>query len=392
MNFALKASRLGKWLPSYLWQRLSRRAYRGPVHLIIALADHFEPAITPNAGAARASRDIQEQRLDSWCRDYPQAVDNWRDCDGRPFVHTYFYPAEQYDKVLINRLAAHCAAGWGEIEIHLHHGEQEPDTADNTRRQLLEFRDALASKHGALCYLDNSDIPRYAFVHGNFALANSAGGQNCGVDGEMQVLAETGCYADMTMPAAPFHRAQLAKINSLYECGLPLGQNIPHRQGRDLECGQRPEIFPLMVQGPLLPNFNAAAGSRRFGIENGALTTSNPPTLQRLQLWKRAAIRVDGQPDWLFIKLHCHGMDPTQHDAVLGASMQKFLRELVEGAPQRGETLHFVCAREMVNIILAACDGKDGDPGQYRNYRLKRICSTSFPSPRDRAFQEVLKD
>ena len=38
----------------------------------------------------------------------------------------------------------------------------------------------------------------YAFVHGNFALANSAGGRYCGVDEEMQILAETGCYADMT--------------------------------------------------------------------------------------------------------------------------------------------------------------------------------------------------
>jgi hypothetical protein len=27
----------------------------------------------------------------------------------------------------------------------------------------------------------------------------------------------------------------------------------------------------------------------------------------------------------------------------------------------------------MVNIILAACDGRDGSPGDYRDYRLRRI-------------------
>ena len=27
----------------------------------------------------------------------------YRDSDGRPFVHTYFYPAEQYEKGLIDR-------------------------------------------------------------------------------------------------------------------------------------------------------------------------------------------------------------------------------------------------------------------------------------------------
>jgi len=52
--------------------------------------------------------------------------------------------------------------------------------------------------------------------------------------------------------------------------------------------------------------------------------------------------------------------------------MRDFLRELVEGAERRGEILHFVSAREMVNIILAACDGREGNPAEYRDYRLKR--------------------
>jgi len=385
LSFAARASYLGRWLPSYGWQRLIRRAHRGPVHLVITLADHFEPAIVPGNGHARAPYADQERRLERWCRDYPRAVTEWRDAEGCAFNHTYFYPAEQYDKSLIDRLAEHCAAGCGEIEIHLHHGVDGPDTAENTRRQLLEFRDKLAADHGCLCYMDGSGVPRYGFVHGNFALANSAGETNCGVDSEMQVLADTGCYADFTLPTATFGRAQIGKINSLYECGLPLNERAPHRKGRDLERGRRPEIFPLMVQGPLLPDIDSPTRARRFGIENGALTDTNPPSLHRLRLWKQAAICVQGRPDWLFIKLHCHSMDPTQEDAVIGASMRHFLRELVEGAPERSETLHFVCAREMVNIILAACDSREGNPGDYRDYRLTKSRSlassvTSVPS------------
>jgi len=372
MSLTEKFLYCARWLPSYGFQMLTRRVGGGPLHLVIALADHFEPAIIPSGGAARAPYSEQERRLERWCREYPRAVAEWCDSEGRPFIHTYFYPAEQYDKGLIDRLAEHCAAGWGEIEIHLHHGMTAPDTAENTRRQLLEFRDVLASEHGCLSYLDGSELPRYAFVHGNFALANSAGGAYCGVDAEMQVLAETGCYADLTLPTAFFHRAQTSKINSVYECAPPLNRRAPHREGRDLKRGRRPEIFPLMVQGPLLPDFDSANHAMRIGIENGALTKSNPPDVRRVNLWKRAGISVQGQPDWLFIKLHCHSMDPTQEDAVLGDSMRRFLNELVEGAPQRNETLHFVSAREMVNIILAACDGRDGNPRDYREYRLKR--------------------
>jgi len=372
-----KARRSMRWLPSYFWQRVARRAHAGRTHLIIALADHFEPAIVPHDGSARAPYREQERRVEYWCSEYPKAADRWRDGDGCPFKHTYFYPAEQYEAGLLDWLASHAAAGWGEIEVHLHHGMQAPDTEENTRLQLQEFRDRLASRHGSLCYLDGGGSPRYAFVHGNFALANSSGGRNCGVDSEMQILADTGCYADFTFPPGLYHRAHMAKINSLYECSLPLSRKGAHRDGRNLEIGRRPEVFPLMVEGPLMLSFARPNGSRLMAVENGSLTWNNPPMLSRLRLWKQAAIAVQGRPDWLFIKLQGHGMDPRDRDVMLGVAMEHFLRALVEGASQRSEVLHFVSAREMVNIMLAACDGHDGNPGEYRDYRLKRVQGVS---------------
>lgn len=358
--FARKLS-LGRWLPSYAWQRLTRTSTHGRVHLIFALADHFEPAIVPEDGRARASLSEQNRRVEQWCTQYPRSIDSWRDQEGRAFVHTYFYPAEQYERGLVDRIAEHCRNGWGEVEIHLHHGVDSPDTAENTRRQLTEFRDTLAANHGCLSRLDGSGPLRYAFVHGNFTLANSAGGYACGVDSEMQILADTECYADLTLPAAAFHPAQIGKINSLYECSLPLNKRAPHREGRNLRVGRAPQKFPLIVQGPLMLDFDGKARNGFARVENAALTGANPPGMRRLKLWKKAAIGVQDRPDWIFIKLHCHSMDPTQRESVMGAAMHRFLSELVGGASDRQEVIHFVTAREMVNIIWAACDGR-GEP------------------------------
>jgi hypothetical protein len=218
---------------------------------------------------------------------------------------------------------------------------------------------------------EGSGQPRYGFVHGNFALANSARGRYCGVDSEMKILAESGCYADFTLPTAPRHPSQTARINSLYECASSLEKRAPQRKGIDLRVGRAPRTLPLIIQGPLLTDLKRSFSSRRLVIENGAITAANPLSLQRLPLWKQAQIHVHGRPEWLFIKLHCHSMDPRQKDVVIGSAFRQFLEELVSGAKSRNETLHFVTTREMANIALAGCDGKDGNPGEYRDYRFK---------------------
>jgi len=377
MNWITASERIRtnlRWFPAYFWQRCVRRSPDvRPMHLVIALADHFEPVNSTGDSKKRVNGHEWEHRLKEWCREYPVAVDAWRDDEGKPLRHTYFFPAEEYDPAMIDRLSEHCHSGWGEIEIHLHHGVTAPDTAEHTHRTLVEFRDALAAR-GCLSRQDGVGPPRYAFVHGNWALANSAQGRFCGVDEEMQILASTGCYADFTLPAPT--SAQISKINALYECALPLNRSAPHRQGSDLQCDRAPKIFPLIIQGPLLLDFGRRKNRWPYllGIENGELSGNNPPTLRRLQLWREAAITVRGRPEWLFIKLHCHGMVRRDEPAMFGVSIQRFLRELLEGPGNRTEyRVHFVTAREMVNIALAACDGCTGNPGDYRDYRFQLI-------------------
>src|ERR1019366_5897086 len=150
----------------------------------------------------RVPRSEQERRVEWWTREYPKVVEGWRDHDGRPLVHTYFYPAEQYDEGLLEMLAEHCHAGWGEVEVQLHHGIPHPDTAENPRQLLTEFRDRLAFRHRCLALAEGSTRPRYAFVHGIFALVITTAGRSCCVHSQIQILAETGCHADMALPAA----------------------------------------------------------------------------------------------------------------------------------------------------------------------------------------------
>jgi hypothetical protein len=361
-----KISANAGWVPAYLWQRaFCKRSRKRPIHLIIAVADHFEPYIVPHAPKKDLPQSQQLKRVRDWCNRYPAAFSTACDSNGSPFRHTYFFPAERADVEILEILADHCRAGFGEIEIHLHHGVSSPDTAENTRTRLVQFRDLLAAL-GCLSRTTDSNQPRYAFVHGNWALANSAKGRFCGVDSEMQILAETGCYADFTLPSAPA-RGQVSKVNSIYECKGALDHVAPHRQGRDLRRGFPPSVFPIIVQGPLLIDWGSSKSGIVPVLENSALTAINPPTMRRCRLWMQASVSVKDKPDWVFVKLHCHGMDPRDTDALLGRPMLAFLRELITLDTSGELVTHFVTAREMVNIILAACEGKEGSPSLYRN-------------------------
>jgi hypothetical protein len=202
----------------------------------------------------------------------------------------------------------------------------------------------------------------YAFAHGNFALANVRKGVHCGVNDELAILAETGCYADFTLPAFP-NPSQVSKINSIYECKGDLRKRAPHRWGINAEVGRPISKYPLIVQGPLMIDW--AKGK----VENSCVTANNMPTKARLGIWQKANIIVKGRPEWVFIKLHCHGLIPEDHNKLLGNQMIHFLRDITE-KDTSDYIIHFVTCREMFNIISAACDGKEGDPEEYRDYLL----------------------
>jgi hypothetical protein len=213
----------------------------------------------------------------------------------------------------------------------------------------------------------------YAFVHGNLALANSDGGRYCGVDSEMQILADTGCYADFTLPAAPY-RPQVPRINALYQCGRPLHQRVPHRSGPNLRVGV-PAVLPIIFTGPLVFNWRR----RLWGLpvprlDDGTLAKNYPLDGARLYRWCSAHIGVRGRPEWVFIKLYCHGFFPQDQAMAIGEPIQRSLEKVLDYGDRSGEfKLHFATAREAFNIAMAAVDGHGGDPGLYRDYLLRPV-------------------
>ena len=214
----------------------------------------------------------------------------------------------------------------------------------------------------------------YAFVHGNLALANSAGGHFCGVDSEMQVLRETGCFADFTLPSAP-DRTQVPMLNAIYESGGPLHQARPHRTGKNVRVGGESPKLPLIFTGPLVFNWKR----RVYGLpiprlDDGVLAANYSLDIDRLRRWVSSHVSVRGRPEWVFIKLYCHGFFPFDRDATIGSEVERFWQEVLELSARTGKfKVHFATAREAFNMVMAAIEGREGEPGQYRNYRLHLI-------------------
>ena len=243
-------------------------------------------------------------RVARWVRDYPQQFAQFRDSDGRPPRHSFFYPIEEYEPEYLDALAELCHAGYGEVEVHLHH---DHDTAEGLRTKLLDFKQLLAERHGLLSRHRITGELAYGFIHGNWALDNSRpDGRWCGVNNELDVLRETGCYADFTLPSAP-SPTQTWKINSIYYACDDPGRPKSHNTGTDVGAGPVPRRSLLLIQGPLLFDWKRRKWQLLPRLENGCVQKTQPPDINRLDLWLKACVQVPTRPDWFFVKLHAMG-------------------------------------------------------------------------------------
>jgi hypothetical protein len=298
-----------------------------------------------------ASPAKARMRVQQWVDEYPRLFDRFRDSGGFPPRYSFFYPIEEYQPEYLEMLAGLCRGGYGEVEVHLHH---DNDTADNLRSTLLEFKRTLSERHGLLSRDKETGEIVYGFIHGNWALDNSRSDRRCcGVNNELDVLRETGCFADFTLPSAP-SETQTRKINSIYWAVDDPRKPKSHDTGTDLGIGSRPDNSLLMIQGPLLLDW----GRRKFGlvprIENACIQKSQPPNERRLELWLRAGVSVPTAPNYVFVKLHTHGVHEPNQEILLGEPMLRF-HEALRARADRDPLFqyHYVTAREMANIALS---------------------------------------
>lgn len=353
-----------RWLATYVLETPRRREPHADqdIHLLLCVADHYEP------GWGDASAATARARVQRWLRQYPRLFGELRDSDGRPPQHTFFYPIEQYAPELLDGLAELCRAGFGEVEVHLHH---DHDTAAALRQKLLDFKHLLAERHGLLARHRDTGELSYGFIHGNWALDNARpDGRWCGVNNELDVLRETGCYADFTMPSAPAP-AQTRKINSIYYAVDDPLHPMSHDTGLDAGTAPPLEKSLLLIQGPLLLDWRRRKWGLLPRLENGCLQFSQPPTLERLRLWVLARVQVAQRPDWYFVKLHTHGATERNQAVLLDAPMVRFHRALAEYAAIHPRFhVHYVTSREMYNLARAAAAGWTGSVAAARDFEL----------------------
>jgi hypothetical protein len=368
-SLALRERGVDRWLGTYVRETPKRRramrharAAAGETHLLLCVADHYEPQ-WGRAGPEQACARVQR-----WADDYPRLLGGFRDSDGRPPRHSFFFPIDEYDEQHVDAVADLCRAGYGELEIHLHH---DHDTADALRERLLKFKELFAHRHGMLARHRRTGDLTYGFIHGNWALDNSRpDGCWCGVNNELDVLRETGCYADFTLPSFP-SRTQTRKINSIYYVKDDPRRPKSHDWGVDVGTGGQSDGRLMLVQGPLMLDW----GRRKWGVmprvEIGNLQHNQPPRLSRVDLWLRAGVRVPARPDWAFVKLHTHGAPERNADVLLGPAAVAFHEGLARRAQDDpGFHYHYVTAREMYNLARAAESGWDGGVDGARDFEL----------------------
>ncbi len=331
------------WLPGYVHSRLLR-SHSGPCKRVwVTFADHFEP------GWAGAERNLAHARVQRWFNCWPRIAAAHRDSVGRPPRYTCFYAEEQYHPDLLDPLADMTQAGIADVEVHLHHdGEGEQDFVD----RIGTFIDVLYQRHGLLRRSDGRIT--FGFIHGDWALDNSGpDGRHCGLNNELVLLKQLGCYADFTFPAVP-HCSQPTLVNTIYWATDDPQRPKSYNTGRPVKRGSRGSGDLLIVPGPLALNWRG--GRRVPRIETGELAAGNPVTAQRVRLWLQSAPQIGGD---VFVKLFAHGAKENNAEALLSADLPLALQEFERAAKESSIELYYVSAWEMRRAIEAIERGND---------------------------------
>jgi hypothetical protein len=78
---------------------------------------------------------------------------------------------------------------------------------------------------------------------------------------------------------------------------------------------------------------------------------------------------------------------------VIGDRCRRFFEEAMEVSARTGEfDIHFASAREAFNMAMAAVDGRGGEPGLYRDYRLRTIMREASTQPAEYLSRELVEE
>ena len=328
------------WGPSYCRQRLRRTAQpmKPPVERIwVTMADHYEPRWQ------RADLNTAQARVAAWRCAWPEIANRCKpDSVGNAPQYTFFFPEEEYHPTLIEPLAEMVRMEIGDVEVHIHHdGEGRQNFIDRIRG----FCEVLGSEHGLLRQCDGK--PTFGFIHGNWALDNSRpDGRWCGLNDEIRLLRDLGCYADFTMPSGD-SPTQARTVNTIYYCTDDPNRPKSYDAGVPVTRGGGVEGDLLMIPGPLGIRWRERLLPR---LETGELCRGNVATPYRVKRWVDLAPRLGADS---FIKLFTHGAQERNSSVLLNGELKFAFNLLVDEARRRECSIYFVSAWQMYLAIDA---------------------------------------
>jgi len=324
------------WLPGLLRDRFSRLLEPLPRVAWVTIADHFEPLW------GRVYTGTAAERVSAWRRAWPEIAARHADSTDRPPCYGFFYPQEEYRPELLEPLAEMTRLGIADVEIHIHH---DGDGRQGFLDRMSGFIRTLREKHGLLRETEGRVV--FGFIHGNWALDNSRpDGRWCGLNDEITLLRDLGCYADFTLPSAP-DPCQTGPVNTIYRVKDDPRRPRSHARGRRVRPGSPAWGDLTLIPGPL--------GLRRDGrplwrprLETGEIAGSAAPSAARVRSWLRLAPRIGDQA---FIKLFGHGAQERNSVPLLGGGLDTLLQALTRECAAVGTALRYVSAWEMFGVV-----------------------------------------
>jgi hypothetical protein len=331
------------WGPGYIGDRVRAVSRKGIERVWLAIADHYEPlwrGASPAEGA---------ERVKQWGKVWPsitRSVAN--DSSGSPPCYTFFFPVEQYRPELVDPLATMAKFGLAEVEVHIHH---DRDSRQKFVETMSRHCETLHTQHGLLRKQEGK--LRFGFIHGNWALDNSRpDGRWCGLNDEITLLRELGCYADFTMPSGD-SPTQARMVNAIYWAKDDPARPKSYDRGVRLRPGGGREGDLLMVPGPLGVRWAERLKPR---MEIGEVAAGDPPTAYRVKRWLALAPRIGGD---VFIKLHTHGATEGNSAMLLGGGLKTLFTEVAHECSQRRARHYFVSTWQMYCAIEALRQNTD---------------------------------
>ena len=314
-----------------------------------------------------ATRAWAHERVRAWHEGYPDARGPFRDADGRSPAHTRSSSrARSTGPAYLDALADLARRGFGEVELHLHH---DGDTAEKLRRTIADYLGG--SRSTDTCRARPAGRMRYAFIHGNWCLANArSDGRWCGVDDELPLLHRHRLLRRLHLPGRARRVAAADRQPDLLAGGRPgAAARVRARRARARRRGAArshpDDRGAARVRG--------AAPTGTGCPSRASRTRRSPPTIRRRRRGCgpgcAQGIHVDGRPEWVFVKVHTHGAPEAQAASLLGERRRADARR-ADHALQRRRALA-PALRDRARDVQHR-DRRDGRPGG-RSRQLPRL-------------------